>query len=300
MTLTQFGELAAIATAILWTFSAIAWTSAGRVVGALPVSFLRLVITIFLLMIYGQIVRGQCLPVDASRQTWAVLGLSGVMGFLVSDLCLFKAYLVIGPRLALLAYSLTPPLTAVISWLFLEEPLDGWQWLAMLVTLAGIVWVVLEEPDGVSPPPRREQLARGILLALGAAAAQAAGTVLARNGVGDCDAGAATFIRVAASVAGYLVLITLAGRWPVIAAAVRRPRAMMIVSAGAVVGPFLGVILFMVALRHCNAGVVSTIIATMPVLILPLAILVYGEKVSFRAAGGAVLSLAGVALLMLA
>jgi drug/metabolite transporter (DMT)-like permease len=55
----------------------------------------------------------------------------------------------------------------------------------------------------------------------------------------------------------------------------------------------------MIAVRHCPAGVVSTIIATMPVLILPGVILFYREKVSLRAAGGAVLSVVGVALLML-
>jgi drug/metabolite transporter (DMT)-like permease len=68
---------------------------------------------------------------------------------------------------------------------------------------------------------------------------------------------------------------------------------------GVPVGPFAGVILFMVALRHCHAGVVSTIVATMPVLILPFSILLYRERVSLRAVGGALISVAGVAMLML-
>jgi drug/metabolite transporter (DMT)-like permease len=68
---------------------------------------------------------------------------------------------------------------------------------------------------------------------------------------------------------------------------------------GTFFGPFAGVILYMIAVRHCPAGVVSTIISTMPVLILPGVILLYRERVSLRAAGGAVLSVVGVALLML-
>jgi drug/metabolite transporter (DMT)-like permease len=68
---------------------------------------------------------------------------------------------------------------------------------------------------------------------------------------------------------------------------------------GTLAGPVLGEILNMIAVRNCAAGVVSTIISTMPVLILPCVIVLYREKVSLRAAGGAVLSVIGVALLML-
>ena len=62
---------------------------------------------------------------------------------------------------------------------------------------------------------------------------------------------------------------------------------MGILCLGTLVGPFAGVILFLVALRHSPAGVVLTIVATMPVLILPFSIFLYRERVSLRAAGGA-------------
>ena len=86
------GEAAAVGTALLWTLSAVAWTAAGRYVGALSVSFLRLVITCVMLAAYGQIVRGLWLPSDADRETWLLLGLSGFFGFFLSDICLFKAF----------------------------------------------------------------------------------------------------------------------------------------------------------------------------------------------------------------
>ncbi len=74
---------------------------------------------------------------------------------------------------------------------------------------------------------------------------------------------------------------------------------MGILFLGTLVGPFAGVMLFMVALRYSPAGIVSTIVATMPVLILPFSIFLYHERVSLRAAGGALVAVAGVALLML-
>ncbi len=117
MTQQQIGELAALVTAVLWTLSALAWTSAGRHVGALAVSFLRLMLAVGMLMVYGYFRRGLPWPSDADPRVWQVLGVSGFLGFFVSDLCLFKAFLIIGPRLSLLLVtSLTPPLVVLISW----------------------------------------------------------------------------------------------------------------------------------------------------------------------------------------
>ena len=299
MTPVQIGELAAIGTALLWTLSALAWTSAGKYIGAISVCFIRLVITCLFLMVYGQLGRGLALPTDADAQTWVTLGISGLLGLFLADICLFKALLLIGPRLSLLLQSLSPPIATLASWLFYSEKLATRHWLAMVVTLAGVVWVVLERPESDQEAHRHRHLCVGVLLASLAAVGQAIGFVLSRRGIGDYDAGAATFVRVLGAMAGYLVLITLLRRWPSIMTATRHHKAMFIMTLGALVGPFVGVVLSMIAVRHCHAGVVTTIIGTMPILILPFAILLYGEKVSLRAAGGAVVSVAGVALLVL-
>ena len=293
------GELAAVGTALLWTLSTLAWTSAGRRIGVVSVCVIRLVMAGLLLALYGQCTRGLALPVDASSRQWWILGLSGWLGFFVSDLCLFKAFQLIGPRLSLLLLSLTPPAATMISWAFLADHLATRQWLAMAVTLAGIVWVVLERQPAHDSPHSPGHLRLGMLLGVVAAASQAASTVLGRCGIGDYDASAATFLRILGGMVGYLVLVTLLGRWPQILVATQHRRAMGTLCLGVVVGPFAGVILFMVALRHCHAGVVSTVVATMPVLILPFSILLYRERVSLRAVGGALISVAGVAMLML-
>ena len=70
MDISQLGELAAIGTAFLWTLSALAWTSAGKDMGALAMSYIRLVVTCVFLSIYGQISRGMALPLDADGETW--------------------------------------------------------------------------------------------------------------------------------------------------------------------------------------------------------------------------------------
>ena len=66
----QIGELASLATALLWTLSALAWTLAGKHIGAVAVSFIRLVIASALMMLYEYAARGLCLPTDAGIRTW--------------------------------------------------------------------------------------------------------------------------------------------------------------------------------------------------------------------------------------
>ena len=74
---------------------------------------------------------------------------------------------------------------------------------------------------------------------------------------------------------------------------------MLMLLGGAVVGPFVGVSTYMLALQNCHEGVVTTILATIPVMILPFSVFLFGERVSLRAIGGALVAAAGVAMLML-
>jgi drug/metabolite transporter (DMT)-like permease len=295
----QLGELAAVATAMLWTLSALAWTYSGRYMGALAVSFLRLPIAGVMLMIYGYLSRGLWFPTDASAHTWLLLGASGITGFVVCDLCLIKAFLLIGPRVSLLIFSLAPPMSALLASVSISDSLGARQWLAMAVTLAGVVWVVLEQPTHDDHPRSRPLWGRGVALAILAAATHALGYVFSKEGIGGYDAGAATLIRATVATVGYVIVVTLSGNWPEMLAAARQLRAMGVLTIGAAIGPFAGVVFSMIALRNAPTGVVATIIATMPVLILPFSIFIHHEKVSPRAAFGAVVAVAGVAMLML-
>jgi drug/metabolite transporter (DMT)-like permease len=292
------GELAAIGTAILWTLSTVAWTSAGKRVGAWAVGFLRLVLACPMFVLYGGLFQGQWFPGDVDGRTWKILALSGLFGFFLCDVCLLRAFILIGTRLSLLVFSLTPPVSAIIAWLFMGDRLLWHHWLGMAVTVFGVSWVVLEEPETAEVGDCRAHFWRGVFLSLIAVGAASIGYVLSKEGIGDCDPFAATFIRVLGALPGYFVFIPLVRRWPHIVMAVKNGPVMALLTAGVVVGPFVGVALSMIALRDCHAGVAVTIFNTMPVLILPFSIFLYHERVSPRAFGGALLSVLGVMLLV--
>jgi drug/metabolite transporter (DMT)-like permease len=198
-----------------------------------------------------------------------------------------------------LIFSLSPPVAAVMS-LGIGDRLSLRQWAAMGVTLAGVAWVVLERPNGEEHPELLRRRWRGIALSVFAAVTSAAAAVFSRQAMlGYNNPMAATMIRALAALAGYVVLIALWGRWPGILAAARHRCAMRFLVPGSVFGPFLGMTLFLTALRYSSVGVVATITATMPVMVLPFSALVHHERITRRAVLGAILTVEGVAMLML-
>jgi len=297
--LVQRGEFAALATALCWTITALSFESAGRRVGSLSVNLLRLVLALVPLGIFGWITRGRFLPTDASLHAWIWLGLSGIVGFTLGDLFLFRAFVLVGARTTMLiSMSLAPILAALTGWRLLGDRLTPLDWVGMTITLAGVAWVVLER-QGSGSVVERSNRRGGILLGIGAGVGQAAGLILAKFGMGAFPAFAASQIRVLAGALGFTVLFFAIGRWPRVRAAIADRPAMARIALGAFFGPFLGVSFALHAIQNAATGVAATIMALVPVFIIAPAMLLFRERVSARAFLGAVVAVGGVALLFL-
>ncbi|HOG95120.1 MAG: DMT family transporter [Bacteroidota bacterium] len=298
------GEFSALLTAIFWTVTSLSFESAGKRVGSLSVNLIRLILAFFLYAVYLKITRGMFLPLDAGLERWIWLSLSGLVGFVVGDLLLFQAFVVIGARISMLIMSLSPPITALISWLMLGEILTPMNWLGMTVTLTGIVMVVLKRGEKSGQGLLRRKIVssyslKGILLALGGAAGQAAGLVLSKKGMGSYDAFASSQIRVLSGLAGFLLIILVMKRWPMVARAFRNKPAMKRIVLGSVFGPFLGVSFSLLAVQHTRAGIAATIMAIVPVLIIPPAVILFKEKVNWKEIAGAIITVGGIMLFFL-
>ena len=298
-----YGELAALGTALCWSLTAVFFAAAGARIGSLSVNLIRLVIALGMLSVYETVARGMPLPLDASAHAWTWLSISGLIGFCVGDLCLFRALIVIGPRLSSLLMSLAPVLTGIFGWLVLGEGLTGIEMLGMALTVGGIAWAISERnPENPTTPiatKTRRQMITGVLLGIGGAAGQAGGLVLSKLGMGQYDPFAATQVRIIAGIVGFAVIFVFAGWWPRTIQALRHGSAMLYTSAGALFGPFLGVSLSLIAVQRTVAGVAASLMATSPILVIPIVVLTRGEKVGVGGIGGAVLAVAGVALLVL-
>jgi len=295
----HLGEIAALATAGCWTVTSMSFEAAGKRIGSLSVNLIRLVMAIVFLSLTCWVLNGAPYPAGASTHAWTWLAVSGVVGFALGDLCLFRAFVLVGARTGMLMMSLVPPITALIGYLLLGETLMALDWVGMGLTVGGVSWVVAERRKGQDGVAQRRPLT-GILLALGGACGQAVGLVLSKYGMGDeLDPVAANLIRVYAGTGTFVLIFTAIGWWPQVLSALRNGPAMLRVTNGAFFGPFLGVSLSLLAVQLTETGVASTIMSVVPVLIIPPAILIFKERVSMRAVLGAMVAVGGVALLFL-
>ncbi len=296
------GEFAALATAVFWTITALAFESAGKKVGSLSVNIIRLTIAFFYLSIFSLIARGEFFPMGASAHNWIWLSISGLVGFVLGDLFLFQAYVVIGARISMLIMSLAPPIAALAGWLLMGETMNPKGLLGMVLTFVGIsITILARKTSGDALTGIRTSLhfkypLKGLLLAFGGAAGQGVGLVLSSYGIQDYDPFAATQIRVITGIVGFIIVITYTGFWLRVKSAVLNISAMKRMGIGAFFGPFLGVSFSLLAVKYTTSGIASTIISLVPVLIIAPSVLIMKEKITLIEIIGALIAVAGVSL----
>lgn len=287
------GELAALGTATCWSFTGLFFAEAARRVGALRVNLLRLPVALMLLSIALLATGGSLEALDGRRVAW--LAASGVVGLVVGDLALFEAMRRLGARLSLLMMSLAPISASLAGLLMLGERPGRLALLGIAITLAGVASVVGERRPGDA---RGSHEAVGVALAVLAAVCQGLGLVLAKLGMaGEVAPLSATWVRMCAATTLIWFLTTIAGRAREVEPVRAVRRAGLPILGGAVFGPFMGVWLSLVAARFTDVGVAATIMATTPVLVIPLLIATERYRPTARALVGTVVTVAGVALL---
>lgn len=294
----HLGVLAALATAICWTITAVAFEAAGKKVGSLCVNLIRLFIAFILISIFNFFTRGIFFPTDASGFTWIWLLISGLIGFVIGDLFLFQAYVEIGSRVSQLIMSIVPPITAVTGYILMNEKITLLGFIGMLTTIAGIALVILTK-DSDDKKVTFSHPIKGLLYAFMGALGQAFGLVFGKFGMGSYNPFAATQIRIIAAILGFCIVITATKNWNNIYSALKDKNAMKCMSIGSFFGPFLGVSLSLLAVQHAPTAIVSTITSITPILIIPAAIIIFKEKIASKEILGSIIALIGVTLLFL-
>ena len=289
----HIGEIASLLTAICWTLSAIYFEKAGRRIGSLSVNIIRIFLGVIFLGITTYFTRGMFFPMDATAYNWFWLGISGIVGFFLGDLFLFKSYTIIGSRTSQLVMSLAPMITAIIGWFFLQEILSFQSILGIVVSVTGIMIAVAGKKLKLNVP------LQGFLYALGGAMGQAVGLILSKKGMGDYDAVAATQIRAIVGFAAFAILVTIMKRWKRVLFTIRDKKGMMATTIGAIFGPFIGVTLSLYAVQHTSTGIASALMALTPIFIIVPSAIMFKEKITAPQVIGAVISIIGATIFFL-
>jgi drug/metabolite transporter (DMT)-like permease len=299
------GEAAALTASVFWTFTSIAFTVASRKIGAFSVNMWRMLFALGLLVITHIIVLGTIIP-RANSSQWFFLGLSGIIGLALGDLGYFSALMLIGPRKGTLLMAINPIFSAVLGFFVLDERLSGWAVLGISLTLGGVAWVILErEENGKDAKLPASKRTLGVVAGVVGSVGQGVGLVISKYGMmnaatdGPLDPLSATFMRMIAASVFFLIAMVVMKRLGAMRDALSDQKGMTATVAGTIIGPFLGVWTFMVAVSNAEIGVVSTLGSLMPVFIIPVVWVLYRQKTSWRGVVGAVIAFIGVAVLMM-
>jgi len=297
------GELAGLATSLLWSLTSVQFTLAGRRIGSGALNRFRLVVATVFLSLAHFALQGEFLPFGAESFRWVWLGSSGLVGLVLGDTALFKALQLIGPRRSMLVMTLVPVISAVLAWTWLGETLQFTELAGALLTIGGTAWVVSEAPgNGATSNTAKggREYRLGLLFALGGALGQALGLVLASKGLaGGFRPLSATLIRMMVATGGIWLLALFSRRVRGSGRILSDRHTWLPLVGGSLTGPFLGVWCSMVAIQNAPVGIASTLMSLSPILLIPLERYVFGERAGARAIGGTAVALAGAAIIFM-
>lgn len=300
------GELISIGVAFSWTATALLSEFGSKRLGNLTLNVMRMALALLFSAVLFLVVMGSPLPPGA---TWSACGwmlLSGLVGYVIGDFCLFQCYIIIGSRYGQLFMTLAPLSAALTAWVTLGEEMTMKSVLAMMVTLSGIAISVLGR--GEHHRVSLKLPLHGVLFAIGAALCQGIGLVLSKIGMEHYDITqvpswlipfSANFVRCIAGIVGFTLLMYFREGLSPLRDALHDAKGMSVATATTIFGPFVGVGFSLMAVQYTSAGIASTLMALTPIIIILPSYWLFREKITWKAVVGAVVSVLGVSLFFL-
>lgn len=286
------GGAAALACALAWTCLSLVARSLAPHLNALSINMVRSAVGGALLTLVALASGGFGGLAEVSLRSWVYLTLSILTAIAVGDTAFFESARTIGMARAMTVSTLYPVIAAALALAFFDERITPAVAAGTLVTLGGL-GLIVSERSPVAEDAGGER-ARGLTLALVAAASWGVSAALMKPPLSEIDPVTIQAVRLPlAAVALWLT--------PWARGAVGRVRGRL-----ATLGPsilLLGVltavssVTFLFGLKHAGVALGTVLSATSPLFALPIGYLAFGERVTWRATTGALLAIAGIALL---
>lgn len=290
-------ELAALITATLWAFGGLISSTPSRELGAVSYVQIRMVIIAIMLVAFTTIA-GTWSSVQDSH--YLPIFLSGLVGIFLGDTALFFTLNRLGPRRTAILYALNAPISVVLGWVFLDEYLT-------ITQISGILIITLGVSLSIVFGKRKAQQHQwesikgkvwvGVSIGVFAALCQSIGSLIIRPVMADgIDPVAASALRVGTAAFFLSILVRLPIKM------VKRinpltPKLLGLTVLAGLFGMGIGMTLFLFALEGGEVGIIATLSATSPAILLPILWVLTKEVPALGAWVGAGLVVGGSALL---
>lgn len=283
------GQLAALGAAFIWASVSIYYTKLGKQLSPMMLNLSKGMVALFLFA-FTIGFRQEQVPL-VPGQTWLFLLLSGAVGIGVGDTAFFACLNAWGARRTLLMDSLSPGMTTILSWLFLQEHLGEGHLMGIALAIGGVSIVVGDRSAGkVEQTDRLRGLGYGVLFIL----SQGTGVILSRAALAGSVISPlwSTTTRL---TAGVLVLMIWA--WWSKPKSEWNKNVIQGIVVAAFFSTYLGIWLQQTSLKLAPAAIAQSLSSMGPVFILLIGWCL-GEKINYRSWVGVGLATGGVILLL--
>lgn len=301
------GQLLALFTATCWAGNSVTYRYLGSFIKSDSLAHARMWIAFPVILLLTVLIDGS-LPLHASARTYAALLSSGVIGYFITDLLLFKAYIYLGARESLVIMTLSPVVSAVLSYFCFAQALSLTEIFGIALTIGGIVCMVLGEmkvhgrvdtaqggADGKNP---NSKIRIGLICAFLSAILQSVSYILAKYALDDVPAVSSNLIRNFGGLLAFILYSTFfSRRFFNDIKVLRNGKLLGLLVFAAISGPVLGMSSQMLALTLAPVGIVTAISQISPVLLLPIDKFVFRRRLSAASVAGTLISIAGVVML---
>lgn len=290
----HLGEYLALASAVVWALAVILFRISGKTISPFAINLFKNAVAMILFLPLLLLLHRPFFPA-ASAADYGLLLASGFLGIAVSDTLFLTALNLLGASLLAIVDCVYSPFIIVLSYFFLGERLNPWQFLGVLLiagAIAVMAWKSARE-NGKLPP---RDLYRGIALGVLAMLTVAIGIVMIKPMLAHTDVFWATAMRIAGGIGGLLLFLPFHPRRRAVLAPLFDLSQWKVLVPASVLGSFLSLLFWVAGMKFTLASIAAVLNQMNVIFVFILAAVFLGEKATPWKIGAVALAFVGAFL----
>jgi drug/metabolite transporter (DMT)-like permease len=284
------GQFCSLACALIWAAAVIMYRKGGEVITPFALNFFKDCVALGAFLITLPLVGRSWFPSEYGWSEWLTLLVSGAIGIGIADTVFFASLNRLGAMGSAVVTSLYGPFVVLTAFVYLGEPLRLPVLVGVCLMVSAIIIGAIQKVSRSTRLPHARILQRtsdrsvlfGVILGVIAVALWAIGIVVAKPVLNRADLWWAATVR----ILGGVVLLAIQALLPSNRAAVldcfRPGRLWGVTVPGAVLGNYIGMILFITGFAKTTAGIAGVLSQTSSIFVLILAAIFLRERITAR------------------
>jgi drug/metabolite transporter (DMT)-like permease len=309
MSSADLGYLIAFLSMFVASVSTFPFTDAAREWGSVAINHFRLILAFIILT-------PMCMLMDKlsiisifatpSAIEYLYVASSGIIGLVIGDYFMFHSMAILGAKQSSIFNTLAPGAALLFGYLILNESLNVLGIVGVVISIGGMIWFLWgsgETEDKAMSIHDYGSTRKGIIYGVLSGLAQGFHITLSKKGLmmsPHLSPVHATWIRVTAAFIAYFTFTIVQGKLKTDVISIIRKKRHIIPKAtyATIFGLVLSIILVMWSVTLAEVSVIQTILSLGPLIVVPLAYLLYKERISYQTMLAAILSIGGVVILI--